>query len=321
MKLAAAVIPLRISCILKISVLLPLLWTTSNILSCGSMMKGRRESPWTTEETDLYPAWFLSPVQDEGVAFVTGYGQPDHDEDISLRAAEESALYNRALQEECRISVRLAYIDQRGVRGLIREIEEKGGSLILQKKDIAGLTLIASWVANNSYYGLFAPDTSGAVYVDRTLIDVSAAGPPRWIEEPPREKGFLYAVGHANPDFRECRAWLSAEKDARAQLAMNIETSLKLLLKRYLGTLEWISTLESDLTLRDIRITGRWKNPKSSSYHVCVRVPVDENSASFMDNMHSWMESIPDREALETVPRQELQEKIREIDRILPDED
>ena len=102
---------------------------------------------------------------------------------------------------------------------------------------------------------------------------------------------------------------------------MNIETSLKLLLKRDLGTLEWISTLESDLTLRDIRITGRWKNPKTRSYHVCVRIPVVENSGSFMNNVHSWMESIPERDALEAVPRHELEEKIQELETVLPDEE
>jgi hypothetical protein len=282
------------------------------VVSCTSFSTIGEKRTWRTAETNLYPAWFLFPARTADRIYFVGYGPSDYNESVSIDAALESALYSRAILMECRISVRIAHIHEGQAKGVIKEIDERPRTLILDDSEKEKLEVLDSFVANNSMYALFTERaTIDNPNVDDATIDVTTAPVPEWTTEIPEEKGFIYAIGSAGADYREYRSWVEAEKDARAQLALSIETSLKHLFKQYVGTLDWISTLETDLVLHNIEIAGRWKNAETNSYHVCIRLPVDENSNYLCEKLNGWMESIPETHSLQ---EDELKEKIQNIE-------
>ena len=110
---------------------------------------------------------------------------------------------------------------------------------------------------------------------------------PVWIETSPRQKGYLYGHGHCNPRYRQESGWRTAEHNARIDLALNFQSRVRHLFKRFNVQVQSVSSTQTDVLLTEIEIVARWFDSSSQTYHVLARAPIAQNETTVRQLWHN----------------------------------
>ena len=268
-----------------------------------------------------YPAWFWKMPHSEGSLFAVGFSETFTHPETSQQNAIEDGIENLAKY----LSVRI-----KGERGVLRD----GSRVIFSGNDIQEelSPSVLSFVEEHhqvvsTYTGkkytfvllCLGENADGAKrhpeYRETLAIPSSAApmpSQPSWMTTPPKEPGYLYALGHSNPYYREVNSWRTAEKRARIALAFNLKSKIRGLAKKLDSSMETISTISTDVQLNRVQVIARWKHPEDNTCHVLVRMPLSANYEAIKNLLKSALSKKKQKE----LSREEIiQRAFDELDR------
>jgi len=96
--------------------------------------------------------------------------------------------------------------------------------------------------------------------------------PPKWIESPPKDDNYFYAVGVSPEYYYEISSWKEAEKLARRNLARSIYIEIKSLQKKSQQFQE-ITDEKLEMDLYNIQVVARWRDVIEKIFYVLIRKP------------------------------------------------
>lgn len=243
-----------------------------------------------------YPAWFWNMPHSEDSLFAVGFSE--------TFAHPESSQQN-AIKDGIESLAKYLSVHIKGERGVLRD----GSRVIFSGADVQE-ELSPSVLSFVEEHHQVVATCTGKKYTfvllclgenadgakrhpeyRETLAIPSSAAPmpsqPSWITTPPKEPGYLYAIGNSNPYYREVNSWRIAEKRARITLAFNLESKIRGLAKKLNTSMETISTISTDVQLNRVQVIARWKHPEHKTCHVLVRMPLSANEEAIKNLLKS----------------------------------
>jgi len=233
---------------------------------CAARMTGIPSSE--SQEDMVFPEWFWhSPRLESGIA--VGYSPSYYYPKEAIAAAELNGVETLAKQMSVRIKGGKAYMkDHKGIHFAGEKIEE-----LFAEESYNRL--------KKNHYFLDKHVSKGCTIVLVSTEDIPISNEPRapglrpkWVNRLPKEDGCIYATGQCARGMYSANSWLMAERNARIELAMSVETKLQGMSKRlgYWSNGTFIS--EVDVVLDGIQIVKRWYDSEMKVCHVLARVPI-----------------------------------------------
>lgn len=229
------------------------------VLSCASSQKSVK-----TPKQTKYPKWFINPQN-----AVTGYGPVYFSEESSTKEATRHAIDNFVKLSHCYVLGTQTYIQS--IKGLdlvydslfIHVEESPLDEKILQK--------------HFAHADTFATKNIMIVIRSHSPLDalsklIAFSQECEWISTPPQDKEYIYAIGSCNRIFNEHKAWDRAENNAILALARKI--SLDNAAETLINEDKLMSKFDENVNveLHNIEVIERWKDPKTKSYYVLIRM-------------------------------------------------
>ena len=280
-----------------------------------------------------YPAWFWKMPHSENSLFAVGFSETFFYPESSKQNAIKDGIESLAKY----LSVRI-----KGERGVLRD----GSRVIFSGDDIQEILSpsVLSFVEEHhqiiaTYTGKKYRKTKSSGFARllreplreantfvllsmgegnaETFPHSASAAPmpsrPSWITTPPKEPGYLYAIGNSNPYYREVNSWRIAEKRARITLAFNLESKIRGLAKKLDSSMETISTISTDVQLNRVQVIARWKHPEDNTCHVLVRVPLSVNEEAIKNLLRSALSKKDQKQELS--PEELIQRAFDELEK------
>lgn len=95
---------------------------------------------------------------------------------------------------------------------------------------------------------------------------------PSWIETPPQDGNYYYAVGLAAEYYYETSSWREAEARARRNLARVVHTKMQALQKVGAQGQEILNE-ELSVVLRNMEVVSRWRDQEEKFFYALIRMP------------------------------------------------
>lgn len=229
------------------------------IISCASNI----ETTKTTSKIIEYPQWFIYPDNT-----ITGYAPVYFTAASSAKEATKNAIENYQKLNHCVVMGIQTYIQSPHGLDLVYDslfihVEEAPDDEEFLEKKFA-------------HADTFATDNMVIVAHSHKTISGSApitfADRAEWIETPPEDKDFYYAIGSCSKIFSEHKAWEEAENNAIMNLARKITlaNAVEVLIEE--DKLMSKFNEEVNIVLKNIQIIERWKDSQTNSYYVLIRM-------------------------------------------------
>ncbi len=239
--------------------ILPILIIGLLILSCASSQKSVK-----TPKQTKYPQWFINPKN-----AVTGYGPVYFSEESSTREATKHATDNYVKLSHCYVLGTQTYIQS------IKGLDLVYDSLFIHIEDFPadGEFLKKSFAHADTF------STGNMIIVIHSHSSLSAlkelfafSKECEWISTPPQDGNYIYSIGSCNRTFNEHKAWDSAENNAILNLARKI--SLDNTVEVLVNEDKLMSKFDENVNveLHNIEVIERWKDQKTNSYYVLIRM-------------------------------------------------
>lgn len=229
------------------------------ILSCASSRKNVK-----TPQITKYPQWFITSRN-----AVTGYGPIYFSKESSAEVATQKAIDNFMKLSHCYVLGTQTYIQSAKGLDLVYD------SLFIHVEDSPEEE---DFLKNRfAHADTFATDNMTiVVHSDASLKNLkeilSFPEERVWVNTPPQDKNYLYSIGSCNRIFSEHKAWDSAENNAILNLARKI--SLNNAVETLVSENRLISKFDENVNieLRNLEVVERWKDPKTNTYYVLIRM-------------------------------------------------
>ncbi len=95
---------------------------------------------------------------------------------------------------------------------------------------------------------------------------------PKWIEQMPNEKGYIYAVGLSQEYVYEVSSWNSAERNGFLDLARQQKISLKSVQKHDVNEQHDLRNEDVNAQLTDVKVISRYRDLKRKIFYVLMRM-------------------------------------------------
>lgn len=229
------------------------------VISCVTINQNKE----FIHKNGYYPQWFIYPED-----CITGYAQVYFTSESSIKEASKKAIENYQKFNYCVVMGVQMYIQSPNGLDLVYDslfihVEESSEDENFLKKKFA-------------YADTFSTERMSIIgHSDKPLGERKIV-PFRkwcgWVETPPEDKDYFYAIGSTSNIFREHKAWEDAENNAILNLAR------KITMKNAVETLINEDTMmrkfneEVNVELKNIKIIERWKDSKTNSYYVLIRM-------------------------------------------------
>ena len=229
------------------------------VLSCASSQKSVK-----TPKQTKYPKWFINPQN-----AVTGYGPVYFSEESSTKEATRHAIDNFVKLSHCYVLGTQTYIQS--IKGLdlvydslFINVEESPSDEKILKKHFAHADTFAT---KNIIIVIHSHSPLDAL---KELLTFSQEC--KWISTPPQDNEYIYAIGSCNRIFNEHKAWDRAENNAILALARKI--SLNNAAETLINEDKLMSKFNENVNveLHNIEVIERWKDTKTNSYYVLIRM-------------------------------------------------
>jgi len=234
-----------------------------------------------------YPDWFWKMPQEENSLFAVG---------LSKTFFRTESSEKNAIKDGIESLARSLSVHIKGERGLLRG----RGRVIFSDDDFQEelSPSVLSFIEENhqvvAVYNTSPKYTFALLCLgkgDATIIAESSVAPlppkPGWMANLPEEPGYIFALGHSNPHYREVNSWRVAERHAHIALALNLESKVQGLAKKLNASMETISTISTDVQLNRVQVISRWKHPEHNTCHVLVRMPLSGNEEAIKNLLKS----------------------------------
>jgi len=216
-----------------------------------------------------YPVWFLEQGNLKFKSII-GFTEIPFYTDSSFASAVENGQSNLSKNRSIKI---------KGGQGFLTT--EAGsiwmGSDIKESYDTSGyknpLVIIDTAVCNNLLIALLAEKFYQIDDILKEYRCVDEIQKPGWVEQPPENSNFLYSIGRSKKYYYEQSSWDEAEKNARLNLARRLNINVKSLQKFSSYYSENIESEELKITLKEIEIIQRWRDPEQHFFYVLIRIP------------------------------------------------
>lgn len=250
-----------------------LTWLAVLVVGCaspGSHGPGHPGTPLTTTPGHRYPALF---VQGSNVPHGIGFSavSPCSRDEASARAVTMAC---RSLSWDLQVRVEGERLVERMPTGYLVFCGESIRLLDVPEITPQTCVLDTQWVGEQVW--IVAAPTPGPTPALGAPIQ-SSPTTPDWIEHPPQEPGFLYAIGVAPATYvDESGSWELAEYRALLDLGFAVNSTVTSLGKALDRSLVGVETIKVDTLLRGFRVVARWRD--ATHVHVLARVVVEPNS-------------------------------------------
>ncbi|WP_169304773.1 LPP20 family lipoprotein [Chloroherpeton thalassium] len=218
----------------------------------------------------IYPEWFLNPGS-FSEAIVCGYVNCSFYQNSSASHAFQKALSNAAKFYQAEIVADDAFwATEAGVFWVATDFRETFDSSLISLY-AAKFSPIDTFYSQKMVAVLAANSKSDELlYKTRQTVSNSL---PSWIESPPKDERFFYAVGAAPEYFYEASSWDNATLQARKQLARTKMVRIKALQKRtdFEGQEKRIESVL--VKLQAFQVVKRWPDTKNHIFYVLGRIP------------------------------------------------
>jgi hypothetical protein len=175
------------------------------------------------------PKWFVEKPEISDVNFCYAYGAIYYDKKNEKQNLLVSAAVNIEKSKKIEITVIQSAHHQTGkllAKTKIKESDveidesriEQDYTIVKQFKLKKGILAL---VAENSQFVNIRSELFSSKIV---IIDIQ--NPPEWVHTPPDEKGYIFGVGIAQDHSSPQNAWLEAEKNARADIAKQVNMKI-----------------------------------------------------------------------------------------------
>ncbi|KPA12924.1 hypothetical protein MHK_006902 [Candidatus Magnetomorum sp. HK-1] len=225
------------------------------------------------------PVWFIQKPQISGVNLVYAYApqylnKATEKKKLLYSAAESIAKYKKVrlnILQEGRLQTGKYLSNTQELESDVtinEETLEEKYSIICQYPIGSGIIALAAETAQLKTANL---------RIINKLKKLKIDSPPKWVVNPPFEKGFVYAVGSAQDHSSPEKAWKVAEKNARANLALQISSTMQFKNNDIQTSMwEWLVThhqISSSMVLKNVSIIKHGYHEPSRTYYALARMP------------------------------------------------
>jgi len=175
------------------------------------------------------PSWFTEKPQIHGINLVYAYCSQYLNKDTEKKMLLLNAAEQAAKSRQVNIKILLKGKQQTGKylghteiyesKPLIDEHELENNYTIIYKYSIGSGVIALAAETNNL-------ESEHLLGIKNTMGEMNVSSPPKWISNPPNQKGFIYGVGSAQDHSSPEKAWNVAEKNARANIALQLNANL-----------------------------------------------------------------------------------------------
>jgi len=273
---------------MKLFKLIPIiLFFIASIISCQTTSKQKvlHQNKFHNINTRFQltlPSWFIEKPQIPELNLVYAYCSQYRNETtekykLLLSAAKHIAKYKKVnltiLQNgKLRTGKYIGYTDiLESDTAVNKNNLEKNITIIYQYSIGTGILAIAAETAQLKRAHLSL--------IKNTLCQIDVSSPPKWVNSLPKQTGFIFAVGFAQDHSSPEKAWKVAEKNARANLALQLNATLKdetIGIQRSMW--EWMETnhqICSSMILTNVSIIKHGYCETNRTYYALARMKSD----------------------------------------------
>jgi len=175
------------------------------------------------------PAWFVEKPQLSGVDLVYAYCSKYYYKDTEKNKLLFSAAKQVEKSKKVRIDILqisesttgkyLGYTDIQELDVVVDENNLENHFTIIYKHPIGrGILALAAETVQVKNANILS--------INDTLYNVNVSSQPEWVTTPPSKEGYIFGVGCAQDHSSPEKAWEEAEKNARANIALQISANL-----------------------------------------------------------------------------------------------
>jgi len=250
------------------------------IISCPSLpIKIQPQHP-DNDETITVPEWFIETPHINGINLVYAYSSKY----LNKKTEKKKLLISAAKQIAKTRKVNLTIVQKGKLQTgkYLRHTEISESEALINENNLEEkYTIIHKYPIGSGILAL-AAETAHIKNIDISRINemlrkVNVNSPPQWVSSPPTQQGFIFGVGCAQNHSSPEKAWKAAEKNARAAIALQLNSSVIYKNKGIQKSMwEWIVTnhqICSSMMLTDVSIIKHGFCKTNRTYYALARMP------------------------------------------------
>lgn len=262
-----------------------------------------------------YPAWFWNVPSSEDDLFAVGRANTSvlHPEN-SEQAAIQDGVENLAKSLSVHINGKYEMVRQGGrilPSGNDMHEETSAETLAFVEKNHQ---LVAKFVCPLHTFVLLSLGEGDSEAPVLSAGSNTLPKEPGWLTNLPKEPGYLYASGHKRPFYRETNSWSEAERHARTELALMLESKVRSAVHRYqMSVAASFISVSTDIQLEHAQVIARWKHPEHNYCNVLVKMPLSKAKKTIARRADVILPSEHSQKSREQIIQEAFDELEREI--------
>jgi hypothetical protein len=268
-----------------------------------------------------YPAWFWNMPSSEDSLFAVGLSETFAHAETAEQHAIEDGVTSLARALSVHVKGEYGMISDRGrpmLPGSDVQVEISPTMRAFVEKHHQ---VVAKHVSPTHTFVLLRLGEKGAAIPVSSIASAALPREPDWVTSLPKKPGYLYASGQSNPYYRETTSWSEAEKRARMELALILESKVWGLIKKertHRQILEDSTVIDvsTDVQLSNTQVVARWKHPEHHFYNVLVRMPLSANIEAITNLVGSALAEDTQEQPSERPQEEIIQELFDELDQL-----
>jgi hypothetical protein len=226
------------------------------------------------------PAWFMSPPQLDDYYIGVGIGFHSQEDMDSFASAQANATAVLSRQIHVKIMGGLAEVSS-GEKSFARQYAREVIDSTVFHKVVAHAMPIDSFLTHkNAYVFMIINKDLSSISIDnidqiKSTIEYAPKMKrrPLWTKRHPKRRGFVYGIGFGSAHRRLKDSWENSAKQARIEIAKQIETSVDVLFKNSTVNnsqgIQWIEET-TNVVLNGATIKERWHDEEQNIFYTLM---------------------------------------------------
>lgn len=218
-----------------------------------------------------YPQWFMRPPPSDSTPWAVGYCSTYFRKEESLAQAIQDGIHRLAQSLAVRVTGERIFLnDDLGWRSMGEKFEITVPEAVLEYAR-EHYKVVETYVDKHLTLVLLSLGEA-AEQISSSNTHAPMPDKPKWVEQPPKQPGYLYAQGHCDWYYHEDEAWQAAERNALISLALARQMILRQWMKQWDKRTEALSTARTDVLLEGSQVVARWRDDKTKDHYVLIRM-------------------------------------------------
>jgi hypothetical protein len=242
----------------------------------------KQKSYKTPKKNDTYfklPAWFVDKPEIRGINLSYAYSAIYYNKKTEMHNLLENAAENINKSKSVQITVLNCSTQQTGKFIVQTEVEESDAKIDVSNLE-KNYTILNRFELEKGILAL-AVETSHLKeiptgFIPTHIVKLDIQHPPEWAITPPVKKGYYFGIGTAQDHSSPQKAWMIAERNARADIARQYNLLVLHTRDDYQREMwEWMAYNDqtiSRVSLKNVSIIKHSYYQKDSTYYALARV-------------------------------------------------